>query len=177
MNDNFLKNFESFFNDIELHRPIPTNLYSVYLEGPFQNCVGCEEHLLTTPKLYEIQKVFKGKEVIFEYALCFACGENLLKEYSQQSMNALQNYILEHFCPMVQQGHCQLCNGIVDREYVINALCKGNGLIEMFMICQRCMEKLDSLLSQKTREAMQHFIETKFPGVPAEFYPIPILKI
>ena len=48
---------------------IPEELHSFYEEGLFRKCTICDkdlEHL----GLYEVQKVYRNKEVIFETAIC-----------------------------------------------------------------------------------------------------------
>ena len=58
---------------------IPSELHSFYEEGRFRKCTICDKDLQHLG-LYEVQKVYRDKEVIFETAICQACGEDLSKE-------------------------------------------------------------------------------------------------
>ena len=176
--DDFFKDIERWLENAELEEmPIPKELHSVYLDGPFETCIGCEQSLLFPPRFYEIQKVFKGKEVIFEYALCSQCGENLMREYSRESLEALQNHFNELYWPSTSLDYCHLCQSPYKDEYSLMSLCKGSSMLGIFVLCEKCMEEMESLLSEKTRRTMEDFIESKFPGIPAEFNPIPAITI
>lgn len=182
MNEDFfkkgMKNLEDFLRDFGIAGvPIPSQLESVYLGGPFTTCVGCNENILEPPRIYEVQKVFKGREVILEYALCDQCGEALMKEYSRESMEAIQKYVAEHFFPSFSLDQCHLCHGPREGEYALLALCRGARMISSFAMCHKCMEDMESLLSQKTRERMKEFMDDKFPGIPAEFNPVTLLGV
>ena len=182
MDKDHLKDIEKWLENADWQgMPIPKIFHSAYLEGPFTRCTGCEKDLQSASCLYEIQKVYKGKQPIFEYALCTDCGENLVKEYSQQSMQALQQYFVEHYWPLQQENICHLCHKLLlevpGQERAMMALCKGQELMIYFMLCQSCMEAMEALLSEQTRKIMGDFIQDKFPGVPAEFTPFPVLQV
>ncbi len=159
--------------------PIPQEFYSCYSKELFNACVGCEKDLLFPPQLYEIQKVYKGKEVIFEYALCEQCGQELLKEYSQESKKALEKYFLENLKYDAMNDECRLCKKEKKemREYSIMSMNKGQEMFYSLLICNSCLEKMNELISEKTRKAISDFTEAKFPGIPADFSPLPVFQI
>ena len=41
------------------------------------------------------------------------------------------------------------------------------------VVCTDCAERTQELLSKETRDSFSDFIETHFPGVPAEWEPAP----
>ncbi|MBI4585555.1 MAG: hypothetical protein HY717_16195 [Planctomycetes bacterium] len=150
--------------------PIPEVLFSVYESGPFKTCTVCGE-VLTDGRLYEIQKVFRGKEAVFEMAVCHKCGENVSKEFSEQSMENIKNFLLANFKPTLEPLHCHFCGfprGLISSFTIVGA-CKENSLIlPSVIMCEKCGERLQEKLSRKTREVQGDFIHDNFPGVPAD---------
>jgi hypothetical protein len=149
---------------------IPSDLHSVYEAGPFTRCNVCEEPLRELG-LYEIQKVYRGKEVIFEVALCHRCGEELVRELSQESLEAMKGFLFANFRPTPEAEHCHFCGfprGLF-ANYTVVAACEGSALLlPRIVMCERCGERLSELLSRKTREVQSDFVRDHFPGVPAD---------
>ncbi|WP_372369247.1 hypothetical protein [Candidatus Uabimicrobium sp. HlEnr_7] len=173
------EDFQYFLSHMEREaKPIPQILYSVYSGAPFSNCVSCERHLQESPILYQVQKVFRKKRVIFEYSLCFECQQGLAKEYSQESTEKLQNFFLENYVMTEDMHECHLCQSQeVEKEHTLLALCLGEKLLFSSTICGLCTEKMQGLLSEQTRKTMGDFIQENFPGVPEELAPAPVFKI
>ena len=59
------------------------------------------------------------------------------------------------------------------RDYVITALCSGDGLLDSLMICEACQLQTHELLSEKTRDVRRRFFED-LPGVPPDWEGLPI---
>ena len=173
------EDFHYFLSHMEREaKPIPEILYSVYSGKAFTNCVSCECDLVESLTLYQVQKVFRKKRVIFEYALCFQCQQGLAKEYSKESTEKLQNFFLENYIMTEDMYECHLCQSEnVEKEHTLLALCLGNKLLFSSTICGSCTEKMQGLLSEQTRKTMGDFIQKNFPGVPEELTPAPVLKI
>ena len=174
--DGFLNWFDSIN---EFNSPIPKELHSVYSEGPFAKCDGCNKSLLSPPKFYEIQKVYRYGEVVFEYAICNQCGENLSREYSKESIENLQQHFFEHCQLFSLEKNCIICQKEQNKlkEYSSIGICKGDRLFYNLFICQECTDNIESLLSEKTKRIMGDFIDNKFPGVPEHLTPAPLLQI
>ena len=149
---------------------IPKELHSFYEEGLFRKCTICEkelEHL----GLYEVQKVYRDKEVIFETAICQACGEDLSKEMSLESKDAMKGFMLCNFKPTEEPDHCHFCGiprAIFENYTVIGACRELSLLLPLIIMCEKCSEHLQGELSEKTREVQGDFIRDHFPGVPAD---------
>ena len=175
------KEIESFYKEVlgVESVPIPQEFYSCYSKEAFCTCTGCEKNLLSPPQMYEIQKVYKGKEVIFEYALCEECGQNLLQEYSKESLKAIEKYFLENLKPDAKNDECRLCKKEKKSlyEYSIMSLNQGKEMCYYFLICSTCLEGVANVLSEKTKKAISDFTEAKFPGIPADFSPLPVFQI
>ncbi len=152
--------------------PVPALLHSVYEGGPFRRCSVCDAPL-EDASLFEVQKVFRGPEVIFEYAVCRSCGMNLLKSYSRESLEIIQSFFSERYEPGCGWDRCHFCGRDVQQgrdDYSLMALCAGGTLAgPVILMCNACNEGISETLSRKTREAFGDFIEDNFPGVPAEW--------
>jgi len=159
-------------------RPIPPQLHSVYEEGPFTRCSGCTKPLAGLG-LYEIQKVYRGREVVFETALCHVCGEDLVRELSEESLAAMKGFLVSHFKPACEPGHCHFCGfprGLFVNYTVIGACRDASILVPEIVICETCSESLNERLSQKTRDVQSDFVQDHFPGVPADLDLHPSLR-
>lgn len=160
-------------------RPIPDLLHSAYEEGPFRSCTVCGD-VLTDGRLYEIQKVFRGTEAIFEMAICHTCGEGVAREFSEQSMESVRRFLEEHFRPAQEGQHCNFCGfprGVV-QNYTIVGACREHSLVlPSLVMCEKCTERVQEELSQKTRDAHDDFVRDHFPGVPADLDVSPIFGI
>lgn len=170
--------FSEFLSYIESEgKEIPDLLHSVYEDGPFKTCISCEKNVLDPASLYQIQKVYKSNRVIFEYCLCFTCQQALAKEYSKESTEKIQNYFVENYTHSESLEECHMCESKdILKERSLLALCMGDKLLFVSVICGQCTEKIQKVLSQQTRKAMGDFIQENFPGVPEEMSPAPVLR-
>lgn len=155
--------------------PIPPELHSFSQGGLFECCSFCDGNL-GGESIYEIQKVYRGGEVVFEMASCGSCGERQCREISRESMEALRTFLHSQFKPSRGILFCHFCGCPKPSRpgYTIIGACKGSVLLfPAVVLCHGCAERLQSRLSQKTRETQEGFIRDSFPGVPANlsFYP------
>jgi len=158
--------------------PIPEDLHSAYERGPFRACVHCGE-VLTDGRVYEIQKVFRGTEVVFEMAVCHSCGESLSREFSEESLERVQTFLVNNFKPSTKAEHCNFCGfprGLFENYTLLGACRASSLLVPSIVICNDCSEKLQEVLSKKTRDANDDFIRDHFPGVPADLDLSPTLS-
>ncbi len=158
--------------------PIPEELYSEYEERPFRCCTRCGESLAEFKEGYRISKVIKSGEVIFEYALCYHCLEKMMEESSEESQQRLMEFQNERMREEVSgTQECALCDHtrqtLDPPEFALVAGCVGTGLLDSHLVCIHCMEEMSSLVSEKTRNQWNRFVEENFPGVPTDFIPIP----
>ena len=149
---------------------LPEALHSFYEKGPFQRCTVCSRNL-GDGCLHEIQKVFRGQEVVFEMALCQPCGEGLCKELSEEFMKAMKGFFLSNFKPSKKTQQCNFCGfpRLLASGYALIGACRnGLLLVPAIVLCDRCAENLHAQLSEKTRQAQDDFIKNHFPGVPPD---------
>ncbi len=157
--------------------PIPEELHSEYEERPFRICTRCGETLSDFDEGYQIAKVFKQGEAIFEYALCGPCHSSMVDEFSSETREAMEQFYAEHLTSGLGLSSCAICG--IDRslapgnEFTLAAVCHHNEMVESLMICFECMEKSNALVSEQTRDVWRRFIDDNFPGVPADAVPDP----
>ncbi|MBN1421297.1 MAG: hypothetical protein JXP34_21160 [Planctomycetes bacterium] len=156
------------FGELPEIGPIPEILHSTYLKGPFRTCTVCDESL-DDGRLYEVERVFRGREPVFEMAICLACAARISREFSRESTEAIRGFLEEHLEPRQGDacGTCG-CETAAGRGRTVSGILRrGSLVVPMLVICETCEEALQGLLSEKTRGVQGDFIDTHFPGVPA----------
>ncbi len=163
---------------LRVRGPIPEELYSFYEERPFKSCTRCGEGLVDFEQGYRVSKVYRGEEVIFEYALCLHCLRTMFEESSEESKRALMEFQRARYRFVSGFDECALCENTREAlptlEYGLVGICLGDGLAESNLICGCCMEAMSECVSEETRKGWDRFVEDNFPGVPADFEPMPI---
>ncbi len=151
--------------------PIPETLHSDYDRGPFKKCVVCED-ALTDGRLYQVQKTFRGNEVVFEMAVCERCGRSTCEEFSEESLVVMQTFVGSLVDGMAEnEDGCGACGNARDslRNYSIVGLCRTEEiLLPAMIVCEECEHGVQERLSKTTRERQGEFIRDNFPGVPAD---------
>lgn len=174
---------------------IPKEFYSFETNAPFERCIECEKYLLDNDTEYIIEKAVKNyagysaKDVVFDYAICMDCADVMRKEISKESWESMMNYFQENMDVMTRLEmqertaeenlkKCMIKKTEIDncREYQIYAHCKG-GKLNMenppYMISGEVMEELLPLLSNKTIDDMNGFMNKHFSPDPSLMEPTP----
>lgn len=167
---------------------IPELFHSLEKEGPFLRCTGCDADLQDSSRRYVIERIFRGKEPIVEYAMCTECQDGICEELSVESMERVQAMFREvNHDGRLERLRSQLDSDRVDEwigeciltgkplsdchGYQIIALCQGNR-IELgaapLMISDEGIEQIMQVLSKKTRDRLDDFLGDTF-GMPPEF--------
>ena len=79
------------YRDLPDFGPIPEELRCTFTDGPFTQCSVCGKPLVDVG-IYEIQKVFRAKECVFELAMCHGCLQSIASEYSEESKDAITEF-------------------------------------------------------------------------------------
>ena len=173
---------------------IPPDFQSVYLSGPFRECIDCEAELLEAGDVYAVIKAFVGRETVFEMALCARCSARLAESYSAQSKAAFESAIREwrtHPAEPVgsrpeddgitlgrieQLERCSACDRprAACRRYSIVGTFLGRALVSPtrtpfrlpLLICDECNGQMTANISRQTRDAWDRFVEEHFDGPP-----------
>lgn len=174
--------------------PIPRIFHSFEKDGMFTHCTACNSYLLEDGNSYFIEKAVKGKEVIFEYAMCANCRDTMTDEISFESMMALGEYFLSNTNMEERQNELMnsFDNSIKDwvskclftqqprnecESYQLCAECEGKNLIvsfSPFMISSSAAEEIQQLISKETRKSFDKFTREVL-NLPTDFKDIPIL--
>ncbi|MBO3698275.1 hypothetical protein [Roseivirga sp. E12] len=173
--------------------PIPDIFLNSDTKGPLTNCVQCDYDLMKGDRYYMIEKVFKKypsfqkTEVLFEYAVCSTCYENMKDQMSAESMANLSEYMMmntdfqamqrrieEHpDNPEAWLSECMIKGTPKSEmtEFQMGACFKGDRLVTNFMppfmIGELAMEEMNALLSKETKDEMDDFMGENF-GIPPE---------
>ena len=173
--------------------PIPPELHSFEIDGPFQKCATCSRDLLDDGTQYLIEKAFNRGETIFEYAMCFPCRAQIQGELSQGSLKMVEHYFDERTDfvarrkSLLEDGshdhrpwlsHCILSGEEIpaDSEYQIYGHCDGPDLLFTYMpyaISGKEIEGLLQCLSKKTRDRMDEFVDDVL-GIPGGHVDLPV---
>lgn len=166
--------------------PIPEEFWSFADGRPFRACVVCGESLLADGgRFYMIEKAYSKGEVVFEYAICLSCQQQVETELSQQSLKLIAHYFDEHvdwvqirgLRELLPCGDGDAVSGLSRclltgkqaaecKEYHILTACFGENLLESpFLIGDDAVENIQRLVSRKTRDRLDGFVE-EFLGLP-----------
>ncbi|MEZ5305131.1 MAG: hypothetical protein R3F11_31485 [Verrucomicrobiales bacterium] len=161
-------------------QPIPEELYSEYEERPFRTCTRCGETLDDFEEGYQLNKVWRRGECVFEFALCFHCQQAMAGEFSEESKQRLTEFQEKHIDFERPMSECAVCAADRDSfdspEFTLIAACECGHMHAGFMVCAKCVEQMQELISKQTRGVFDKFVEENFPGVPADTIPLPTTK-
>lgn len=76
--------------------PAPKVFWCFETGEMFRRCFMCDIDLMIEGTNYLIEKAFRKKEVIFEYAMCYDCVQQMRETLSVQSRKLIDNYFDEH---------------------------------------------------------------------------------
>ena len=165
--------------------PVPDIFHSFYEERPFRCCTSCGEGLEDLQDVYQVTKTFHGNEVILEYAMCAPCQQNMLKELSEESVERLATFQAERSLEPKNDAaadhfECEFClksrkDAIAKRlHFSMAAICFAENMVDRpIFVCETCMLEINEKMSEQTRRRWRDFIDTHFPGVPADALPDP----
>lgn len=156
--------------DEDQSEPIPELLHSLYLDGPFKQCVECDMPLDEIDSPYSIQKAYRNGEPVVEFALCDACQEALHESFSTETRQKLTEVFEEKATLGLGLEACALCqiDRNATREFNVSAQCFGDRMFFSLCICIECLLTLNEHVSKKTRDSRNDFMNRNFPGVPAD---------
>jgi len=185
---------EEHSSEEDMFIEIPESFHSIYEKGPFTKCLICEQELFNSETqalndswsfhsatFYEIKKVYRRSNVIFECAICIDCGSQMLKEYSELSIKRMKEFFEQNYKNIHGFEKCHFC-GFPKKLGEVNSsimgVCFGNKLIHApIHICENCEECLAENLSKETREANRDFMRDHIPGIPVEWQPPVVLPM
>ncbi|MCH7515262.1 MAG: hypothetical protein IH947_15165 [Bacteroidetes bacterium] len=172
---------------------IPAKFYSFDSGAPFVHCVECDLDLLHTFTPYFVEKAYRryrgyeAKDVIYEFAMCMQCAENMRNELSPESRERMMEYLmtkmdtfqrseaLKEYDPVADSdrwlSECILTHEPIEKqeEYVIYGMFKGDKMLVAdfpYAIGASAMDEITGLLSAKTLGEIDDFMGKHFTGPP-----------
>ncbi len=163
---------------------IPSIFYSERSEEPFKFCNVCHKELVDSEEKYIIEKAYQQdlsnmkRSLVFEFAYCVDCLENMQAEFSGESKQKLDAYFEKNtdldkrqegltknklFDVDIWLQTCIVKNKSIDEveEFQILALCEGGDMLYHYfpyMICGDAMNEISNLLSNKTLDILNNFL-------------------
>ncbi len=169
---------------------LPKLFWSEYTEAPFARCIDCNCEL-DDCEFYLVQKCYVGTEPVFEFAICNTCRANMSARCSDETNRAIHSFLQEHISrrerefieltdmeEVLRKGtdECVICSQLRSecRRCTIGGLCQEMDLVVQhglqgqspLMICQDCEVSMSHLVSKKTRETWDRFVEENFDDPP-----------
>jgi hypothetical protein len=154
----------------------------------FDTCLVCKRTLLEDGTHYVIEKAIRGEEVIFEYAMCEDCWDQMDDEWSAESRERVEDYYEREGVNLFRRqrdlakltadavdpwiDHC-VVTGAPRREcseYQLFAMCDGADLLltyAPFMISGHVIDQIAEVLSSQTKGWLNDFID-EYLGLPPE---------
>lgn len=172
---------------------IPHIFYSHSTQEPFEQCISCNRPLQAPDTQYLVEKAFrnypefKTTDVIFEYAMCLHCADQMRKELSLSSLSRIQEFFENRVNFQQRRDTLMESDPIKTPEWLENCLITGESQhsLEEYQIYghfigERCVysflpymiggpavDEITNLLSEKTLGEIDRFIDENF-GLPPE---------
>jgi hypothetical protein len=171
-------------------KDIPAKFYSEDNHSFFQNCTVCDKNLLESNTTYLIEKAYKRvnqelEHVVFEYAICMDCAQEMNSKISKESLNNMKEYYSQYFNSLSTvermklfkqdddfwQRRCLVKNTPMGEltEYNICGLFQGKTMLVgefPYIISIEAMDELVSILSEETKDEFDDFKRTYLDGPP-----------
>lgn len=173
--------------------PVPKVFWCFETGEMFRRCHMCTIDLMIEGTNYLIEKAFRKKEVVFEYAMCFDCVQQLQETLSVQSRKLIENYFSEHVDLEERRKVLIEKHGRKPRSWIDKCMIKGTPMTQCeehqiyawcidtdivftgmpYMLSGVVIDELLSLLSNETVGVLDDFSEKLFGiDVPQGLMPI-----
>lgn len=153
--------------------------------GPFRHCIHCRMPLAEIDSPWLVTKDYRRDECILEYAICQPCRNEVALGFSEESKSAVRDF-LENEIDWSTRVSEFMMERTVEKRMEACICCRtprggmtGFGLSALFdsggnlvegplplILCDQCMARLISTLSESTRAAWRAFLSTHFDGPP-----------
>ena len=171
---------------------IPKLFYSTETEKPFSHCISCEKYLLQSQSPYVIEKAIKQypeyntTDVIFEYAMCLDCYQNINASLSAESKTSIEKYFSENVNLSGRRKSLIKNEDLSIEKWTSNCIIKGTPIKELaeyqiacqcdseyllftnmpFIIGNLALDEMMQLLSNKTIGEIRGFYDKFFSPDP-----------
>lgn len=160
---------------------IPPVFYSAGEESPFTSCTFCQKELIISESHYFVEKAFKNypeqgiQDIIFEYAICAECHQQMHSQLSQASRKAINAFFQKHKQPQILSEdesnypenylrYCSLSNAKTTdlEEYQIIGEFQGSQILLSglpIVLSGAMLDQVQELLSPETKEELDDFMD------------------
>jgi len=171
---------------------IPKLFYSTVTEKPFSNCISCDNYLLQPQSPYVIEKAIKQNleynttDVIFEYAMCMECYQNINESISLESKTKMEQYFSENVDLNDRRKSLLKNEELSIKDWTSNCIIKGTHISELteyqiacqcdgeyllftnmpFIIGNLALDEMMQLLSNQTIGEIRGFYDKFFSPDP-----------
>lgn len=163
---------------------IPPIFYNTVKDLPFSNCSKCDRFLLDGSMEYLVEKICIPNDVLYEFAICQYCIEQLHQEISKESMQNMQAFqnkqmnkgfqIIDDYLNLnIERIKKVLTNKQPNISYEscnIIAYFKGNAIsptMPAVCVSTQILENMQDKISKKTRDNFDDFTDF-LGGVPPD---------
>ena len=172
--------------------PIPEEFYCFETHQPFTECLVCSKDLTKGDTDYFVEKAIKNypehqvDDVVYEYAMCWNCAQQMNGQMSEDSMQKIQAYFAEHknFMDKMmlhQSGQalgssenlksCVITEEPAEKlsEYMIYGHFRGDKMVLTtmpYLLSGQIMDEISDLLSNETLGEIDDFMGKHFGGPP-----------
>lgn len=162
---------------------IPKEFQRETKAGCFTHCSACNKELIESNALYMIEKAYSKNiqtnkiELVFEYAICVDCIQEVHSQISEESKKNMESYFsvaeaIEHrnreltkyelYETDIWLQNCIVTNESIDNldEYQIYAMCQGGKMpfyFTPYMVSGKAVDKVVDLLSNETLDVLNGF--------------------
>ncbi len=176
-------------------KEIPPIFYSNETGAPIQRCLVCDSYLLDGAE-YIIEKAVVNyptvgtRDLVWEFALCMDCMEEITSEYSEESQQKMSQYFIEN----MNMGHLRELKEAENfdvHEWISKCIVKGKAQSDCsqyqlcghfvgelcvfdhtpFLVSDEAMDEVVQLISNKTLGSMNDFRDRFFPP-PEDLSPL-----
>lgn len=125
---------------------IPKLFYSTDTDKPFSNCMSCDKYLLHSHTPYVIEKAVKQyleyntTDIIFEYAMCMDCYQDIHESMSSDSKSNIEHYFSENVDLNMRRKSLLENEELLIDNWTSNCIIKGTPIKELneYQIACQC---------------------------------------
>lgn len=164
---------------------IPEELHNSETGELLDECLVCHKNVVESSEPYFIEKVVRNvpklalRDVLFEYAICIHCAEEMREKISEESMEKIQAFMEKQQHPGQRRDadqeadleHCGISGKRLSDcgEFMYHAVCIADDIHPVFMpyaVSDDVLDEMGDQLSAATIDELDDFKGKHFTGPP-----------
>ncbi len=149
----------------------------------FTHCQCCRLPLVEIDAPWLVNKEFVGGECVLEYAVCQPCRDDVTERFSEESKEAVRNFLEHEIDWAARMGEFMMAQDAVERldsciacrtaraeaaGFGISGLFDSGGVLVTgplpLLVCRACVGRMTAGFSDHSREVWKSFLELNFAG-------------